>query len=181
MAAAAAERRRRGNDLSETDMVVFEDRPFRVRWRLCDVVADRARGGGSGMDHVEDVYRYSGHFADDSRSIGINSATYIGYVTPGTVDPAFASPWWGLLGSVLCTFVVVAPSYLLVLYTSHFIARHKESAAVQGVFKGLRPVTIGLIASAALLLMNADNFGETPEHLVKSVVICAAAFAATFS
>ncbi len=66
--AAAAERRRRGNDLSETDMVVFEDRPFRVRWRLCDVVADRARGGGSGMDHVEDVYRYSGHFADDSRS-----------------------------------------------------------------------------------------------------------------
>ncbi len=112
--------------------------------------------------------------------IGINSATYIGYVTPGTVDTAFASPWWGLLGSVLCTFVVVAPSYLLVLYTSHFIARHKESAAVQGVFKGLRPVTIGLIASAALLLMNADNFGETPEHLVKSVVICAAAFAATF-
>ena len=36
---------------------------------------------------------------------------------------------------------------------------------MQGVFKGLRPVTIGLIASAALLLMNADNFGETPEHL----------------
>ena len=41
-------------------------------------------------------------------------------------------------------------------------------------------MTIGLIASAALLLMNADNFWGDPEHLVKSVVICAAAFAATF-
>ena len=25
------------------------------------------------MDHVEDVYRYSGHFADDPGPIGINS------------------------------------------------------------------------------------------------------------
>ena len=35
--------------------------------------------------------------------IGINSATYIGYVAPGEVNAAFASPLWGLLGSIICT------------------------------------------------------------------------------
>ena len=39
--------------------------------------------------------------------IGINSATYIGYVAPGISSSAFASPFWGILGSILCTLVVV--------------------------------------------------------------------------
>jgi len=75
--------------------------------------------------------------------IGINSATYIGYMAPGMVEPRFAGPLWGLLGSVICTLTVVLPSYLLVLYASHFVRRHKDSLAIQGIFKGLRPVTIG--------------------------------------
>ncbi len=112
--------------------------------------------------------------------IGINSATYIGYVAPSVADPSFASPWWGILGSLLCTAVVVIPSFLLVSYTSHFISRHKESAAVKGVFAGLRPVVVGLIASAALLLMNGDNFGTTEYNVIWSVVICAASFCAVF-
>lgn len=112
--------------------------------------------------------------------IGINSATYIGYIAPGTVSPQFGSQLWGLFGSVLCTLAVVLPSYLLVLYTSHFIRRHKESLAIRGIFKGLRPVTIGLIASAALLLMNGDNFGTEFTDIWKSVAICAGAFVATY-
>lgn len=36
--------------------------------------------------------------------IGINSATYIGYVAPGISSSALASPFWGILGSILCTF-----------------------------------------------------------------------------
>lgn len=112
--------------------------------------------------------------------IGINSATYIGYMAPGMVDPRFASPIWGLLGSILCTLVVVLPSYLLVLYTSHFVQRHKDSPAIKGIFAGLRPVTIGLIASAALLLMNGQNFGFEAAEIAKSVAICVAAFVATY-
>lgn len=112
--------------------------------------------------------------------IGINSATYIGYMAPGLAEPRFDNPMWGLLGSILCTLVVVLPSYLLVLYTSHFVQRHKDSAAIKGIFAGLRPVTIGLIASAALLLMNGDNFGHETAEIVKSVAICAGAFVATF-
>ena len=112
--------------------------------------------------------------------IGINSATYIGYMAPGLSNEAYANPLFGILGSILCTLTVVLPSYLLVLYTSHFVMRHKESAIIKGIFAGLRPVTIGLIASAALLLMNADNFGSETADVVKSVAICAAAFAATY-
>ena len=70
--------------------------------------------------------------------IGINSATYIGYVAPGQYDPSLVSPLWGLLGSVTCTLVVVLPSFLLVAYTSHLIARHKDSVVIKGIFAGLR-------------------------------------------
>ena len=31
---------------------------------------------------------------------------------------------------------------------------------VEAVFKGLRPAVVGLLASAALLLMNVENFGS---------------------
>lgn len=109
--------------------------------------------------------------------IGINSATYIGYVAPAMADPvAFASPIWGIFGSLICTLVVVFPSFLLVAYTSHFIARHHDSSVIKGIFAGLRPITVGLIASAALLLMNEENFGTEYYNVVCSIAICAAAF-----
>lgn len=108
--------------------------------------------------------------------IGINSATYIGYVAPAEYSEAFSSPLFGILGSVLCTLVVVLPSFLLVAYTSHLIRRHKDSVVVKGIFAGLRPVVVGLIASAALLLMNGENFGRETVQIVWSVAICAAAF-----
>lgn len=112
--------------------------------------------------------------------IGINSATYIGYVAPGVSSAALSSPLFGILGSIVCTLVVVVPSYLLTLYTSHFISRHRESAIVKGVFSGLRPVTVGLIASAALLLMNTANFGSTDYDITASIAICAGAFALVY-
>lgn len=112
--------------------------------------------------------------------IGINSATYIGYVAPGQYSDAFSSPLWGLLGSLVCTLVVVLPSFLLVAYTSHLIARHKDSIVVKGIFAGLRPVVVGLIASAALLLMNGENFGTDTYQVAWSVAICVASFCTVY-
>ena len=109
--------------------------------------------------------------------IGINSATYIGYVAPGQYSPAFASPIWGILGSLLCTIVVVLPSFLLVRYAGHYIQRHRESTFIKGMFQGLRPVVVGLIASAALLLMNKANFGSTTPDVIKSIIIAAVSLA----
>ena len=110
--------------------------------------------------------------------IGINSATYIGFVAPGEVNPHLAGIGWGLLGSCLATLAVVIPSFILVLYSSHFIRRHSESGVIKAIFTGLRPVIVGLIASAAIMLMNAANFN--PEgiswQLWTNIGICAIAF-----
>ena len=107
--------------------------------------------------------------------IGINSATYIGYVAPQT--NGFTQWWWGILGSLACTVTIIIPSFVLVRRTSHFIARHRESEYIRGAFAGLRPVVVGLIASAALLLMNSANFGSTTGDVCISAGICAAALA----
>ena len=97
--------------------------------------------------------------------IGINSATYIGYALTGSI-----------FGSVLATATVVAPPFVLILYTGHFIRRHKDSPIIKSIFKGLRPVVVGLIASAALLLMNTENFGNNSDMLLKTVPICIGSF-----
>ncbi len=94
--------------------------------------------------------------------IGINSATYIGYTATGNT----------VLGAIIATTAVVLPSFFLVLFTSRFIQRHKDSAIIKGIFAGLRPVVVGLIGSAALLLMNRENFQE----LWSSITICVVAF-----
>ncbi len=105
--------------------------------------------------------------------IGINSATYIGYSAP--LMAGYTNPLWGILGSVVCTLTVVLPSFILVAWTSHYIRRNRESVVIRGIFAGLRPVVIGLIASAALLLMNSDNFGDTRPQVLVSVIIAVAA------
>lgn len=110
--------------------------------------------------------------------IGINSATYIGYVAPA--EAGFPEWWWGILGSLICTLTVVLPSFLLVTFTSHYIRRHHDSPIVKGMFKGLRPVVVGLIASAALLLMNGANFGTVTFDVIVSIAICVVAFCIVF-
>jgi len=97
--------------------------------------------------------------------IGINSATYIGYVVTGSV-----------LGSLVTTLTVVLPPFILTLIASHYIERHKQSPFIKGAFMGLRPVVVGLIASAALLLMNSENFGYLNSERVVTIAICAASF-----
>ena len=68
--------------------------------------------------------------------IGINSATYIGYTATGSV--------WG---SVIATFAVCLPSFLLVLLISFFYAKFKNNKYVAAAFTGLRPMTVGLIGA----------------------------------
>lgn len=87
--------------------------------------------------------------------IGINSATYIGYTATGSV--------WG---SVVATFAVCLPSFILVLLISYFFARFKNNRYVEAAFVGLRPATVGLIAAAALLLMNSENFIDYKSYLI---------------
>jgi chromate transporter len=72
------------------------------------------------------------------------------------------------------------PSFVLVAKTSHLIDRHKESTIVKGMFSGLRPVVVGLIASAAMLLMNSANFGTETYDVCWSIALCVASFCTVY-
>ncbi|MCD7977494.1 MAG: chromate transporter [Tannerellaceae bacterium] len=104
--------------------------------------------------------------------IGINSATYIGYTA---VLNAGYSPAMAILGSCLTTFAVCLPSFVLVLVISYYFSRFKNNKYVEAAFLGLRPATVGLIAAAALMLMNHENFID-----YKSFLIFGAAFLLTW-
>lgn len=110
--------------------------------------------------------------------IGINSATYVGYTS--MVNAGFA-PYWGVLGSLIATVAVVLPSFVLMLIISKFLMKYKDHQAVEHVFQGLRPAVIGLLAAAALLLANTENFGnmsESPWRFWISIGIFCFAFVA---
>lgn len=93
--------------------------------------------------------------------IGINSATYVGYTS--VVNAGYSS-LWGALGSLIATFAVVLPSLILMLAISRFFMKYKNHPAVEHTFMGLRPAVVGLLAAAALLLMNAENFSAPDEN-----------------
>lgn len=79
--------------------------------------------------------------------IGINSATYVGYAVTQSV--------WG---AVLATVAVCLPSFILVLLISYFFAKCKDNKYIKAAMSGLLPMSVALIASAALLMMNRENF-----------------------
>lgn len=104
--------------------------------------------------------------------IAINSATYIGFTA---VHNAGYSEQTSILGSAIATTAVCLPSLILVLLISTSYAKFKANKYVSAAFVGLRPTTVGLIAAAALLLMNSENFID-----YKSILIFVVAFFATW-
>ena len=80
--------------------------------------------------------------------IAINSATYIGYTIAG------------IGGSVVATFAVCLPSLTLMLLLTRFFLRHRENRFVQSVVKSVSPVVVGMIASAALLMIAPRSGGN---------------------
>lgn len=94
--------------------------------------------------------------------IGINMATYTGYA-------AAQSVW----GAAVATVAVCLPSFLLMLLVAGWFLKHQQDKNVKAVFTALRPAVVGLIAAAALVLCNGENFVDW-----KSVVLFACAFVA---
>ena len=89
--------------------------------------------------------------------IGINSATYVGY--SAVVNAGYAT-WVGIAGAAVSTLAVVMPSFLIMLALSRLLLRYKNHPTVKSIFATLRQSVVGLLASAALLLMNTENFGS---------------------
>lgn len=111
--------------------------------------------------------------------IGINSATYVGYTA---VLNAGYNEGLAILGSCVSTFAVVLPSFILMIAISRFFLKYQKHPAVEAVFMGLRPAVVGLLAAAALVLMNAENFSSYDTNMYQfiiSVLIFVIAFAST--
>ena len=110
--------------------------------------------------------------------IGINSATYVGFTAAMN---ATGSPAVAVAGSLLASMAVMLPSFVIMLTISRYFMKYCKHPLVESVFNFLRPAVVGLIASAALLLMTEENFGSpfaTPLQFWVSVVLFIAAFVA---
>lgn len=77
--------------------------------------------------------------------IAINSATYIGYTVGG---------FWG---SVVATVSVCLPALTIMILATRFYLKLRNNKYVTGAMTGLKPVVVGMIAAAALMLMFPAN------------------------
>lgn len=112
--------------------------------------------------------------------LGINIATYVGYTS--VINEGYP-PLLAILGSLLATLSVLWLPFILMIAISRYLLRHKDSPVVRSIFSGLRPAIVGLVAAAALVLMNAENFGAPREALVQfaaSITLFALAFVASY-
>jgi chromate transporter len=73
--------------------------------------------------------------------IGVNMASYAGYVTGGVP------------GAVAATLGIISPSVVIILIIARLLDRFRESRVTLAVFDGLRPASAALIASACLALL----------------------------
>lgn len=78
--------------------------------------------------------------------IGVNMATYVGYIT-GYQQGGLAT---ALLGAVTATVGLVAPSIIVIIIIAKILTAFRDNRYVNDAFYGLRPASTGLIAAAGL-------------------------------
>jgi chromate transporter len=78
--------------------------------------------------------------------IAVNAATYIGYKS------AF------LLGATVATLGVTLPSFIIILMIDSFFTKFKENKIVKEIISGIRPATVGMIASAVIFFAETSIF-----------------------
>ncbi|MBE7025157.1 MAG: chromate transporter [Ruminococcaceae bacterium] len=76
--------------------------------------------------------------------IGVNMATYAGYMTAG------------ISGAIVATVALVLPSLVIVLILAGFIARYRENRFVNGAFMGIRPAVVALVTVALLQVLKSS-------------------------
>ncbi|MDD4490566.1 MAG: chromate transporter [Paludibacter sp.] len=97
--------------------------------------------------------------------IGINSATYVGYVASGNI--------WG---AVVATFAITLPSFLIMITITRFFMVMQKNRYMQYALQGLRPMVVGMIAAAAILLMNRENFIDYKSYILFGLAFMASLF-----
>jgi len=90
--------------------------------------------------------------------IAINAATFLGYKVGGVA------------GSIISTIAVVLPAFIVMSLIFHFVTKFKSSPYMDWIFKGIRPIVLGLIAAAAV------SVGKSAFTDIKSVLIAGLLF-----
>lgn len=70
--------------------------------------------------------------------VGVNVATFAGYVTSG------------ILGSIIATTSVILPSFILIIIISKLLEQFKHNKYVQSVIYVLKPTGCGLLAAVGV-------------------------------
>ena len=146
-------------------------------------------GGGYSMialiqDQVVDHWHWmsTGEFADlvavsqfTPGPVGINTATYAGYTA--AVNAGYPV-WVGIAGSLTASMAVIDIPVAMVLLVGRLLMDHIADRRVETVMRIVRLTVVGLIAAAALSLVNTETFGsiDSPAQLITSILIFAAVF-----
>lgn len=102
--------------------------------------------------------------------IAFNSATYIGYTA---VTNLGFTPFQGVIGSAFSTLAVSLPSLIIMTIVCAFFAKLANNAWMKASLSVLKPAVIGLIAAAALMLMNHHNFIDYKSWIIFGAVLLA--------
>ena len=86
--------------------------------------------------------------------IGVNMATYVGYVT-GMQQGGLAM---AILGAVTATIGLITPSVIIILIVASILKSFRNNRHVESAFYGLRPASTGLIAAAGISVVLSNLF-----------------------
>ena len=84
--------------------------------------------------------------------IGVNMATYVGYLTGG------------IPGSLAATMGLVTPSFIVIMLVAMVLQAFRKSRYVIGAFYGLRPASAAMITAAGVTVARASFFTIVPEY-----------------
>ncbi|MGF1513766.1 MAG: chromate efflux transporter [Elainellaceae cyanobacterium] len=102
------------------------------------------------------------------------NAIALGQVTPGPILISAAFIGYavkGIIGAIVATVGIFFPPALLMVTCSHLLDRIKTSSAIQAALKGIRPAIVGMIFTAAIVVVQtAQPHWATPLIFVGSLV-----------
>lgn len=78
--------------------------------------------------------------------IGLNTATYVGYLQSG-----FA-------GSLAASFGLVTPAFFMVVMALKLLKRYEETVYIKGFLAGMKPASLGFTCAALLIFMGMSLF-----------------------
>lgn len=81
--------------------------------------------------------------------IGVNMATYVGYITGMNAG----GMGFALLGALTATIGLITPSVIVIMLVAAVLKKFSENRYVNSAFYGLRPASTALIAAAGITVV----------------------------